>query len=333
MKHYSLHGTRQVLKAVDGVSFHLDRGQTLGIVGESGCGKSTTARMLVRLEEPTGGSILLGGREITTLRGSELRELRRHIQLVFQDPYASLNPRMPVGKVIDEVLSVHGLGGNVDGRQRRVRELLDMVGLAPTFASRYPHEMSGGQRQRIGIARALAVEPEVLILDEPVSSLDVSVQAEVMNLLTRLRDELHLSYVFISHDLGMVRHISDRIAVMYLGKIVEWGPWQVVSDEPLHPYTRALQDAVPIPDPEIEAGRAIPPLRGEVPDPANPPQGCNFNPRCSLAENICRETEPALLELLPAHLAACHVAARAGDRVQASAPRGKPITIVQERSA
>jgi oligopeptide/dipeptide ABC transporter ATP-binding protein len=323
-KHYPLRGTNRALKAVDGVSFNLRRGETLGIVGESGCGKSTTARLLVRLEEPTGGSVMVGGQDITSLRGGALKAFRRRIQMVFQDPYASLNPRVPVGKMLEEVLSVHGLGGNAEGRQRRARELLGMVALAPAFTSRYPHEMSGGQRQRVGIARALAVEPEILILDEPVSALDVSVQAEVMNLLARLRDELDLSYVFISHDLGMVRHISDRIAVMYLGKIVEWGPWQAVSDDPLHPYTRALQDAVPIPDPELEAHRAIPPLRGEVPDPANPPPGCNFNPRCPLAESICRGTEPALLELLPAHMAACHIAARAINSFEASVPRRSP---------
>jgi oligopeptide transport system ATP-binding protein len=309
-KDYPVRGSDRVVHAVKGVSFELKRGETLGIVGESGCGKSTTARMLVRLEEATGGSILLGDQDITAASRRELRDVRRRVQMVFQDPYASLNPRQPVGRMLDEVLKVHRLAEGSQGRRDRVHELLSMVGLPATYESRYPHEMSGGQRQRIGIARALAVEPEILILDEPVSALDVSVQAEVMNLLTGLRDRLGLSYVFISHDLGMVRHISDRIAVMYLGRIVEWGPWQTVSDEPLHPYTQALQAAVPIADPDAEAHREVTPLRGEIPDPANPPLGCDFSPRCPLVEPVCRETEPDLLEILPQHLAACHVAAR-----------------------
>jgi oligopeptide/dipeptide ABC transporter ATP-binding protein len=308
-KDYPVRGTDRVVQAVKGVSFELKRGETLGIVGESGCGKSTTARMLVRLEEPTAGRILLEDQDIAGASRRELRDVRRRIQMVFQDPYASLNPRQSVGRMLDEVLQVHRLAEGKPGRQARVRELLSMVGLPANYASRYPHEMSGGQRQRIGIARALAVEPEILILDEPVSALDVSVQAEVMNLLTGLRDRLGLSYVFISHDLGMVRHISDRIAVMYLGRVVEWGPWQAVSDEPLHPYTQALQAAVPIADPAIEATRDVTPQRGEIPDPANPPLGCDFSPRCPLVQEICRTTEPDLLEIQSSHLAACHVAA------------------------
>ena len=310
IKLYPVRGTQQQLRAVAGVSVALEKGETLGIVGESGCGKSTLARLLVRLEESTSGRVELGGEDVTHAQGRALRAMRRRIQLVFQDPYASLNPRLTVVQTIDEVLQVHGLAVTRAQRRRRVDELLSMVGLGSGFADRYPHQMSGGQRQRVGIARALAVEPEILVLDEPVSALDVSVQSEVMNLLTRLREELRLSYVFISHDLGMVRHISDRIAVMYLGRVVEIGPWRPVSDEPLHPYTRALQDAVPTADPAVETARHIEPLAGEVPDPANPPAGCVFHPRCPIAEDVCRSVDPALLELLPDHQAACHVAAR-----------------------
>jgi oligopeptide/dipeptide ABC transporter ATP-binding protein len=324
VKVYPVRGTKEHVQAVAGVSFELGRGETLGIVGESGCGKSTTARMLVRLEDPSAGRIELDGVDITGVRGRGLRAARRRIQLVFQDPYASLNPRLTIAQTLDEVLRVHRLA--TGKRRDRVHELLEMVGLRPAFADRYPHQMSGGQRQRIGIARALAVEPEVVVLDEPVSALDVSVQSEVMNLLTRLRRDLGLSFVFISHDLAMVRHISDRIAVMYLGRIVEAGPWRPVSDDPLHPYTRALQDAVPIPDPRAEAGRDIEPLPGEVPDPANPPNGCTFHPRCPLAEPVCTSVEPALAELQPSHRAACHVTARALGLPEATMPR-------QERTA
>ena len=299
----------QTLAAVAGVSMELGRGETLGVVGESGCGKSTLARLLVRLEHPTSGQLELDGRDITSLRGRDLRSIRRRVQLVFQDPYASLNPRLTIGGALDEVLRVHGAGGR-EPRKRRVGELLDMVGMRAGHADRYPHQLSGGQRQRVGIARALAVEPEVIVLDEPLSSLDVSVQSGIMNLLTGLRDELDVAYVFISHDLGMVRHISDRIAVMYLGRVVEHGPWDSVSDRPLHPYTLALQQAVPIADPDVEATRQVETLAGEVPDPANPPAGCPFHTRCTLAEDVCRITRPELLELERAHDAACHVAAR-----------------------
>ena len=308
VKHYRTpHG---VVRAVDGVSFTVDRGETFGLVGESGCGKSTTARLLVRLEDPTGGQIRVAGTDLRRLRGRLLRTARRRIQLVFQDPDASLNPRLTAGQTLAEVLAVHRIADGTAARTR-VGDLLAMVGLAPAVARRYPHELSGGQRQRVGIARALAVSPDVLVLDEPVSALDVSVRAEVMNLLVRLRKELRLTYLFISHDLGMVRHLSDRIAVMYLGRIVELGDWRAVCDTPLHPYTRSLHDAVPVPDPDLEATRQLRPLRGEVPDPAAPPPGCRFHPRCPLVEDDCRSKPVHLSELRPGHHAACHVMARA----------------------
>jgi oligopeptide/dipeptide ABC transporter ATP-binding protein len=323
-KDYPISGSRRSLRALAGVSLEVDRGETLGIAGESGCGKSTLARLLVRLEDPTSGTVEFEGEDLTALRGSRLRSRRRRIQMVFQDPYSSLNPRQTVGAALAEVLRVHRL---VDGRaaeRTRVGELLEMVGLAPAHASRYAHELSGGQRQRVSIARALAADPAVLILDEPVSALDVSVRAEVMNLLVRLRDELGLSYVFISHDLSMVRHISTRIAVMYLGRVVEVGPWDAVLDEPLHPYTRALRDTMPVPDPELAAREIDVPVRGEVPNPVAPPPGCPFHPRCPRAEPACAESRPALLELLPGHLAACHVARRelADQAVETGAGRG-----------
>ena len=285
-KEYPVRGGTGVLHALSGVSLELAEGETLGIVGESGCGKSTLAKLLVRLEDPTSGTIELDGVDLTRLRGRALREQRRRIQMLFQDPYSSLNPR-----------------------QRRIADLLDLVGLAPQLAERYPHELSGGQRQRVGIARALAVEPKVLLLDEPVSALDVSVRAEIMNLLATLRRELRLSYLFISHDVAMVRHLSDRVAVMYLGRVVELGDWKSVLDSPLHPYTAALSAAVPVPNPEL-AQPIQATVVGEVPDPAHPPTGCPFHPRCPLAEDVCRRTDPALLDLRPNHSVACHVAAR-----------------------
>jgi oligopeptide/dipeptide ABC transporter ATP-binding protein len=310
VKEYPIRGTNRSLRAVAGVTLELPPGETLGIVGESGCGKSTLARLLVRLESPTRGRVEFDGTDLATMSGRRLRAVRRRIQMVFQDPYASLNPRQTVARAISEVLRVHRLTDGGTAERRRVSELLHMVGLSDAHAQRYPHELSGGQRQRVSIARALAPEPAVLVLDEPVSALDVSVRAGVMNLLASLRERLGLSYVFISHDLSMVRHLSNRIAVMYLGRVVELGPWDAVLEEPLHPYTRALVETMPVPDPERESGRIEAPIRGEVPNPAAPPGGCPFHPRCPLAESICREERPDLLELLPRHEAACHVARR-----------------------
>jgi oligopeptide/dipeptide ABC transporter ATP-binding protein len=310
-KRYPVRGTDLIVNAVNGVSLALEAGETLGVVGESGCGKSTLARLLVYLEEPTSGRVVLDGVDLGALSGRALRDQRRKIQLVFQDPYASLNPRRTAGDTIEEVLIVHGLYGGSRSRAERVTALLDMVGLRRSFAQRLPHEMSGGQRQRVGIARALAVEPRVLLLDEPVSALDVSVRAEIMNLLARLREELGLSYVFISHDVAMVRHLSDRVAVMYLGRVVETGPWKEVVDRPLHPYTKALREAVPVPDPRA-SGELVASVAGEVPDPARPPAGCPFHPRCPMVESICQTEEPPLEVVRPEHLTACHVVARDG---------------------
>jgi oligopeptide/dipeptide ABC transporter ATP-binding protein len=304
VKHYPVRGG--AVRAVDGVSFQVERGQTLGLVGESGCGKSTTARMLVGLVRPTSGRMLYDGRDLTRRRRGERGGT---IQMVFQDPSSSLDPRMRVGALLEEVLVARRTGDR-PARRARVTELVDMVGLSGSVARRFPHELSGGQRQRVGIARALAAEPDVVVLDEPLSALDVSVRAEIMNLLTRLRDELGLTYVFISHDLAMVRHISDRIAVMYLGQVVEYGGWQDVSDAPRHPYTRSLRDAVPVPDPEVEAEREIVAATGEVPDAAAPPPGCRFHPRCPYATDRCRDEEPPLRELAGGHLASCHHAER-----------------------
>lgn len=312
VKHYRTPG-RGTVHALDGVSFRLERGRVLGLVGESGCGKSTTARMVVRLERPTSGSVRVAGLDVASVRGARLRQLRRTVQMVFQDPYASLDPRQRVGDALAEILQVHGIV--TDGRARRVAvgELLEQVGLLSSTADRYPHQLSGGQRQRVGIARALAVRPQVLVLDEPVSALDVSVRAEIINLLMRLRDELTLSYLFISHDLGVVRHLADEIAVMYLGQIVEYGPWDAISDRPLHPYARALQAAVPVADPAVETARQRTPVSGEVPDAAHPPSGCRFHPRCPLVEDICRADEPPLVPLPGAassYRVACHVVQR-----------------------
>jgi oligopeptide transport system ATP-binding protein len=295
------------VRAVDGLSFTIRKGETLGLVGESGCGKSTTGRAILQLYRPTSGTVQFEGVELTRLKGEALRKMRRQVQMIFQDPYASLNPRMTVGSIIGEPLDIHGLARGRE-KQQRVEELLRVVGLNPYFANRYPHEFSGGQRQRIGIARALAVNPSFIVCDEPISALDVSIQAQIINLLEELQDEFGLTYLFIAHDLSVVRHISDRIAVMYLGKIVELADRLELYEQPLHPYTKALLSAVPIPDPTIERKRERIILTGDVPSPVNPPPGCRFHTRCPLADTICREQEPEFREVTPGHWAACHFA-------------------------
>ncbi|GAA0513008.1 ABC transporter ATP-binding protein [Saccharopolyspora subtropica] len=296
------------VRAVDGISFDLHRGETLGVVGESGCGKSTLAQVLMRLEKPTSGSALFEGRDMFKLRGSELRKLRRDLQIVLQDPYTSLNPRRTVGDIVGEPFEIHPEVAPKGDRRRRVQELLEVVGLNPEHIQRYPHQFSGGQRQRIGIARALALRPKVIICDEPVSALDVSIQAQVMNLLGDLQQEFGLSYVFIAHDLGVVRHLSDRVAVMYLGKIVEIGTDEQIYEHPQHPYTQALLSSVPVPDPTLRGKREVIRLTGDVPSPANPPSGCRFRTRCWKAQDICAEQVPALEVRLGNHPSACHFA-------------------------
>jgi oligopeptide transport system ATP-binding protein len=293
------------VKAVDDVSFTLREGETLGLVGESGCGKSTLCRTVIQLLEPTAGSVKYGGRELVGLSRRELRPLRREIQMIFQDPYASLNPRKRVGQIIGDPIQLHGLASGNQLR-REVQELMDRVGLQPEHYNRYPHEFSGGQRQRIGIARALALRPKLIIADEPVSALDVSIQAQIINLLEDLQDEFGLSYIFVAHDLGVVRHVSDRIAVMYLGKLVERSPGAELYERPIHPYSVALLSAVPIPDPKANAERQPVVLEGDVPSPVNPPSACRFHTRCPWATEICSEEEPPLAAYGNGHAAACH---------------------------
>ncbi len=294
------------VKAVDGVSFDIAEGETLGLVGESGCGKSTCGRALLRLYDITAGSIRIAGREIGDVPQSELRPLRPAMQMVFQDPQASLNPRMTVAAIIGEPLDEHTRMGRAE-KLAKIYELMDAVGLNRTFANRYPHAFSGGQRQRIGIARALALNPKFIVCDEPIAALDVSIQAQVVNLLEELQDRFGLTYLFISHDLSMVRHIADRVAVMYLGRIVEIGHREALYADPLHPYTQALLSAVPEPDPDVEGARTRVILQGDVPSPANPPAGCNFSTRCPRVMDICRTVDPVMAEVAPARFAACHL--------------------------
>ncbi|NJN53549.1 MAG: dipeptide ABC transporter ATP-binding protein [Anaerolineae bacterium] len=301
---------RQVgaVKAVDGITFDIYKGETLGLVGESGCGKSTTGRSILQLLKPTDGEVLFENKDLTKLSKGDLRRARRHMQMIFQDPQASLNPRLTVGSIISEPLEIHNVGDK-ESRKERVQELLRVVGLNPYFISRYPHEFSGGQRQRIGIARALATNPSFIVADEPISALDVSIQAQVVNLLDDLKAELGLTYLFIAHDLSMVRYISDRVAVMYLGKIVEMGSRDDVYDHPLHPYTQALLSAIPVADPEKEARRERIILKGEVPSPSNPPSGCRFHTRCQYATEICSQQDPEFRNMgtaVQAHMVACH---------------------------
>ena len=293
------------VKAVDGVSFFIKRGETLGLVGESGCGKTTTGRCILQLEKATAGEILYNGKDLTKLTQKEMSPIREKIQVIFQAPFSSLNPRMKIGDILTEPMAVHNIITDKDGRDNRVRELLSLCGLNPKFADRYPHEMSGGQRQRVGIARALALNPEFIICDEAVSALDVSIQAQVINLLEDLRDEFGLTYLFISHDLSVIRHLCQRVAVMYLGHIVELAECDELYDNPIHPYTRALLAAVPIPDPTVEAKRAHEVVKGEVPSPINPPSGCVFHPRCPIAVDGCSKAIPEFREIKPGHWVAC----------------------------
>jgi len=294
------------VKAVDGLNFEIKEGETLGLVGESGCGKSTTGRAILQLHKPTAGKVFYEDTELTELSGDQMRLARRNFQMIFQDPYASLNPRLTVESIIAEPLEVHGIGNRKE-RHERVKELMSIVGLNPSLNNRYPHEFSGGQRQRIGVARALALNPKFIVADEPISALDVSIQAQVVNLMEELQETFGLTYLFIAHDLSMVRHIADRTMVMYLGKVVELAEKDELYSNPLHPYTQALLSAVPIPDPKVERKRQRIILTGDVPSPAHPPTGCNFNPRCPVAIDICREVDPDWREISDGHWVACHV--------------------------
>ncbi|CAM4469651.1 ABC transporter ATP-binding protein [Paenibacillus tarimensis] len=301
-------GKGRTLKAVNDVSFFIREGETLGMVGESGCGKSTVGRTLLRLYEPSGGEVKFEGKDIYKLSPSEMKAIRRDMQMIFQDPYASLNPRLTVNDIIGEALDIHNLAKNRTERKARVAELLQLVGLNAEHANRYPHEFSGGQRQRIGIARALAVNPKFIVCDEPISALDVSIQAQVVNLLKELQRKMGLTYLFIAHDLSMVKYISDRVAVMYLGKLVELAESETLYDEPLHPYTRALLSAVPIPDPDSETQKRRIVIKGDLPSAIDPPSGCPFRTRCPLAKEVCAKEMPPLIEHRPGHYAACHFA-------------------------
>jgi oligopeptide/dipeptide ABC transporter ATP-binding protein len=335
---------RQVgnVRAVDGVSFSIRRGETLGLVGESGCGKSTTGRAILRIYDPSEGRVLLDGTDLTTLNTGELNRMRRRMQMIFQDPYASLNPRMTAAGIVGEPLDIHGVGTRRE-RREQVRDLLATVGLNPEYGDRYPHEFSGGQRQRIGVARALALNPDLIIADEPISALDVSIQAQIINLLERLQGRFGLTYLFIAHDLSVVRHISDRIAVMYLGVIAELAPSEELNVAPLHPYTVALLSAIPVPNPRVEQRRRRIILTGDVPSPANPPSGCRFHTRCWLRQRLgnperCVTEDPALRELRPAHHVACHFAEELdqGDRrdelIREAAAHSSPVAISDEEA-
>lgn len=305
-KHFTLTGNR-TLKAVDGLNFAIKRGETFGLVGESGCGKSTAGRTIINLYQPTDGEVIFNGKNVQKLSGKEMSKFNQQMQMVFQDPYASLNPRMTVGKIIAEGLDIHGLHKGTKARKERVAQLLNAVGLNEEHANRFPHEFSGGQRQRIGIARALAIEPQFIIADEPISALDVSVQAQVVNLFKKLQKDHGLTYLFIAHDLAMVKHISDRIGVMYLGKLVEVADSDKLNAKPLHPYTQSLLSAIPIPDPDMQHSRERIILQGEIPSPLNPPSGCPFRTRCPAAMPQCAESMPAFKEVEPGHHVACHL--------------------------